>query len=530
MKAVFNMEKSSTIEKIEKLISANKYTDARSLFEEYADSGNMGKEYAEMYIKILRLNKDFDKALDEAYKLLDSGAMDAAIFTELGLICQETHQYEKAIKYFEEALELEPDKTQILFETGKAYKNMRDYSMASRKFEDALAGGYSGTDIHRELGWTYYWLGEYDNAAGAHSKILTDPGESEFFRNTIKNELEFFERKDAIASKLRRLRVCLTTDCNIKCIMCEIFNRSWTIPRRIVDEIISFFPYLEYVQWLGGEVFMYEHFEELFCRAIEYPELWQMINTNGLLLDDNWIKKILDNNVVLDLSIDGITKTTYEKIRRGAKFDDLTQILEKIKDYRKRSEYMVNRYNNRIFITMNFTVMRSNYREISGLPEFARDYGIDVIYLNPIQGDYGKENIFVHGDQEALKQVKMGAGRINEKAKTYGLEVHDLLPHSDTGEENERTGIGVDNISRLHQGIDCCLPWQQLFIHDDGRVKPDCLCLKEIGNIGQNSLTEIWNGDMMRSYRKSLINNSCSGFCNERCLSGCIDKKHLGFG
>ena len=89
--------------------------------------------------------------------------------------------------------------------------------------------------------------------------------------------------------------------CNLKCIMCEnIKSVPWELPDNTKNEIIELMPYLEQVNWLGGEVFLYKHFDELFDIAHKY-NVKQIISTNALLLSDKVIEKLVDYNVELSI-------------------------------------------------------------------------------------------------------------------------------------------------------------------------------------------------------------------------------------
>jgi len=71
----------------------------------------------------------------------------------------------------------------------------------------------------------------------------------------------------------------------------------------------------------------------------------------------------------------------------------------------------------------------------------------------------------------------------------------------------------------------CYLPWQCLFIANNS-VRPESDCLKAVENADKNSLEEIWNGKIMRTYRRNILNN-CFDWCNYRCVSGLISEKDL---
>lgn len=67
----------------------------------------------------------------------------------------------------------------------------------------------------------------------------------------------------------------------------------------------------------------------------------------------------------------------------------------------------------------------------------------------------------------------------------------------------------------------CPMPFYQMVIHSDGKVSPCCVDYKKgvcVGDITQNSLKEIWNGDKYRKLRQDLLENqSMVGLACEAC-------------
>ena len=59
----------------------------------------------------------------------------------------------------------------------------------------------------------------------------------------------------------------------------------------------------------------------------------------------------------------------------------------------------------------------------------------------------------------------------------------------------------------------------------ENRVKFDCYCFDEIGDVEKNSLEEIWNGQAAQKYRKMII-EGCYERCSELCLNGLVPQIH----
>jgi MoaA/NifB/PqqE/SkfB family radical SAM enzyme len=363
------------------------------------------------------------------------------------------------------------------------------------------------------------------------------PDDSPFLYNMILNEIEMTQKKTFLESKPRQLGVNLTHNCNIRCRMCFYPNSPWDIPQNTVGEIKEYFPYLQRVFWQGGEPFFSPYFKELFEKASGNPNLRQTIITNGLLIDEDWAKKLVSNKVTIVFSIDGITKETYDYIRTGARYENLVEILNILNKHRK--EYFENKnicpYN---FETiMQVTIMRYNYREINGFLDFAKKHKFDALNIIPIQNVFGQENIFFHKDAEALEYLAKITPKMQREAKHYRIRFQNQLPQ--VGDLNaqrntlgERKGInsfGKDNGRIKNSALACYWPWYSLFILFEGRVKPYGFCRNDVEwDLKDHSLQEIWNNKMMQTYRKKIIENDNGDFCDSRCVSGIIAKKELG--
>jgi len=187
------------------------------------------------------------------------------------------------------------------------------------------------------------------------------------------------ERKITLSSKPLKLNVVLTTRCNLNCLMCEVRRIPWQIPEKVIGEVISLFPYLREIIWQGGEVFLLDYFKGLLERATPYPDLTHDITTNGHLIDEEWMSMLNKINLNLNISIDGVTKQTYEYIRKGSKFEDLIRTLELINETKNQGE------GKRLVLVMIVTVMHSNYRELEKVIEFAKRFKFDRIILQPIK-------------------------------------------------------------------------------------------------------------------------------------------------
>jgi len=309
--------------------------------------------------------------------------------------------------------------------------------------------------------------------------------------------------------------------------MCHIWESPWQASDKTMKEIVGFFPYIEDMVWEGGEVLLMKGFDDIMKEACRHKHLKQTLFTNGLVLNENVIGKIINSRIDIVFSIDGVTKNTYEHIRKGGKFAQLLNNLTLIKKAKEISRGQIETYFNAI-------IMKSNYEEIEGFIDFAMEYNFNAITLTPIRGEFGDENIFEQNNAKALEFLRKVIPNATKKAKECGIILNNWLPglQSDSGKAQECGRASAQEKScgnpRLQEKgrMICHAPWQRLVVDSEGQVRPFVFCMdKWIGNTDKDSLEQIWNGQAIQEYRRRIINCDFKGLCQPECISGQVADK-----
>jgi MoaA/NifB/PqqE/SkfB family radical SAM enzyme/predicted negative regulator of RcsB-dependent stress response len=383
-------------------------------------------------------------------------------------------------------------------------------------------------------------------------------GDDIYLQNKVLNEIEILQGKLVLESKPTNLRVTLTNRCNLFCRMCYLHKRiAWDMPDAALEELDGFIPYLEQVIWQGGEVFLSKYFERLFAKAAGSTRLKQVVITNGLLIDERWADRFASaGHVELRLSIDGVTKQTYEAVRRGGNFSRLLGVLEMINRRKAQSH-------GRLETHMNFVVTKKNYHEIEKALEFAAEHefrnAVFVPVINPAHDD---GNTCYQSDPAIVREIAALYPRLQKKADEYGigfdyrLTEHCLEPSgaseeedakdraqiiaADPGpscscppvQENGRQNDPVKDCGRMGRaGLPFCrVPWQSMFIGEYNDVAPECICstvLKQ--DSPEFSLNRVWNGRFMQEYRSRMLDNRME-WCNRQCVSGLFPPQNREMG
>ena len=367
---------------------------------------------------------------------------------------------------------------------------------------------------YRDLAAGYCREGKYELAVKTLADYLkaTPRRDDEYIRNIVTNRMEYLGRKVVLESKPLTLNAVLTTKCNLRCRMCDTCGE-FELSAKTVDEIIALLPYARFAQWLGGEVFLFEHFERLFRKCLEYPGLVQGINTNGLLVTEKWLDILSDSQSSMSLvfSIDAVTRDTYEHIRRGASFRDLISRLE------LAARYVEKLGRSRLRVALNFIVMKSNYRELKDIVRFAKRYNVAEIQLNELikfspEDVYEEERI----DGEALGYIMDVLPDVGKEAASSCIDLDNWLSGTKPAahlEDKELSSPGHIN------DFSCRAPWDRLTISNLGYVYPHRFCVEPVGNIRESSIAEIWNSPKMQEYRRRIIEKDIASLCSGICAS-----------
>ncbi len=143
----------------------------------------------------------------------------------------------------------------------------------------------------------------------------------------------------------RQMEFALTNTCNLQCAMC---NGNWSSAIRsrregrpplesvygesFYEELAEFLPHLDDARFLGGEPFLGSEPLRVMEMLAELPRRARVtITTNGTIFTPR-VERILERlrpDVVV--SIDGASPATFDRIRVGARFDDVLENLDRFR-------------------------------------------------------------------------------------------------------------------------------------------------------------------------------------------------------
>lgn len=296
--------------------------------------------------------------------------------------------------------------------------------------------------------------------------------------------------------------------CNFRCTMCSVAD--FKSGKRCEDMGIELFEKrldelfgLIQISLVGlSELFLLHDSLEHMLKMCRDRKIWTNIATNGSLLHQrNWIEKLAGLNLdEIVVSIDGVTKNTFESIRVGSNF-------KRVCDNAKNLNNQFDLAGIRPKRTKMQTVLQAkNRNELYDFIPLARDLGFSAISFETEPFDWGsviwrKKNSSVTG---VLKSDEINA--LVSQGKDFEVEVGfvEIVQRYST----------LPNEHSL-----CSWPFSKIFISSDDRVVPCCHISNpdhfEIGSgIGDdNSVIDVWNGEDYRGFRQSHISGNIPEAC-----------------
>ncbi|MFC2091884.1 tetratricopeptide repeat protein, partial [Elusimicrobiota bacterium] len=241
-------------------------------------------------------------AIDELKCALDKGYCGEEVYSNMGRIYKDMGEYGRSADELNRALDINPDNIALYKQLSEVFTKMSDIGSAIKILKICREKFPDEWDIYLSLGRIYRSNGDQVSAVDNFKKALSikDLSEKEWMANRILNEIEFTGKEILLDSRPVSLTVVLTTWCNLACAMCtRIKNKPATLSFETVKSVYSLLPYIQAVDWQGGEVFILDYFRQLFKDVSEFPHIRQTITTNALLINREWAEILSESNIRL---------------------------------------------------------------------------------------------------------------------------------------------------------------------------------------------------------------------------------------
>ena len=284
-----------------------------------------------------------------------------------------------------------------------------------------------------------------------------------------------------------------TTACNLKCPECPSGLRAFTRPTGNLKEdffnstMDSLYKELIYlIFYFQGEPYINPKFLDMVKYAHD-KGIYTITSTNGHFLNDENAKKTIESGLDrMIISVDGTTQEVYENYRKAGKLEHVLQGAKNIVHWKKKLG------SSKPHLIFQFLVVKPNEHQIPEIYKLAKEIGIDEVKLKTAQVyDFAEGNPLIPTIDKYARYKEMDNGKWEVK--------NELLNH-------------------------CWKLWHACVITWDGIVVPCCFdkdATHRLGDLKQQTFTEIWNSEKYNMFRKKLLKGRDKiDICNN-CTEGC---------
>ena len=297
--------------------------------------------------------------------------------------------------------------------------------------------------------------------------------------------------------------------CNLECPFCTIYPR--VEPSLTGDEVLRIIRQAKELSGRGFNISLSGGEPTIYKPLFDCLELAHQLGvnfgftTNGLALTKTNIQRILACDPFnINVSLESVDPKINDSLRPME--NSTARTLAAIENLVAEKE----RIGARVSIIIKPTIMEQNYR---GLPELARHFGKNSpvqIHMQPYVGKTGDR--FWVQDKANLRRVLDELIALREQ----GYRLIGDRPQFDRFYEylSDPPAATIRRFDLNGEKRNCDIGLRTLYVEPNGDVF-FCDYLKPIGNIRQNSLSELYYGTNAAGQRKTMI--TCNIDCQQTC-------------
>lgn len=363
--------------------------------------------------------------------------------------------------------------------------------------------------------------------------------------NKIIMEVELYQKKSDVHFYPTKIQVEHSTICNAKCIMCthyftNNYKRSF-IDDKAIESIIPILPYIDKILLHGvGEAFLHPNIEKYLKLYAEYGVEVSCV-TNMTRMSPGLAEEIGKTFKSITISCDGASKETFEGIRRGVSFESFCDNIRLLHKLQPSLE-----------LRFNVVCMRQNIVEMPRIIELAAELGVSAVGISGLIAQKVLDNledeirfypkVATHYLKEAISRadelgIKMlqfpeyvfslesdntfeqELNIINQKpfyhTEEFQEELYQRYRKMDVVKPTEQANLSSYAQKSLYgcEGI-CDYIVESPFVGVTGEVTTCCIDgIHIMGDLKQNSFTEIWNNEVYRRMREMFFEGCLPKYC-----------------
>lgn len=280
----------------------------------------------------------------------------------------------------------------------------------------------------------------------------------------------------------------ICSQCNLSCIHCNDLLKNEKNITIATEKLVRFHKNMtkrfgcNQAIITGGEPSLHKDFYYIIENLAKISDV--LITTNGTVLNSEKIATILssNSNVILQISVDGLSKETFEKVRGNNVHHVVFNLIDTLVNYGVGKQ-----------VGISMTILKNNVNEVMSMVDFCEEKKLGYIHF-PTLLPCGK----------ALSSWKEIAPSVEEQLR---VEEELFLRISKTETELQISSNRLEQIlSRIIPGYMDCKESFTLKVKPDGSIMPCPVAYKDehkIGNIDDEGVE-----DVLLEHLKKIKNNS----------------------
>ena len=282
------------------------------------------------------------------------------------------------------------------------------------------------------------------------------------------------------------VRIEPASACNLRCSHCPtgVFSMPRTIMKpdlfeRCVTELAKHVPPIRVVSlYQGGEPFLNKRFLEMPRKVKETGVKLVKTISNGMLIRPEWIDEVVTSGLdLIEISLDGQSPDESNVVRVRSDYERIVEVVHKLVEAKKR-------------LNPDFRVCISNTQF-----QDPADYDPEIDFPEPAA--YLRQAF-----SKIAEDLEFNANWARLWPSALPADGYDLLLDDRPRERPKRCDLLDDmlNIRADGQVVACCY---------------DLTSISELGNIKDQTLEEIWNGEAAREFRLQFEAGNYPDLCKE---------------
>jgi MoaA/NifB/PqqE/SkfB family radical SAM enzyme len=348
--------------------------------------------------------------------------------------------------------------------------------------------------------------------------------------NTIVSTSDKLLSRERVWAKPLRIHLEVNDFCNLKCPHCPRENpmipkNTGHIPVEAIRNLEPWFRHATYVGLAGnGEPFLHPDIMEILRIVIGAGATPSVISNATLWKRYNIVDQLAGiGPMLLNVSIDGGTKATFEKWRLKANFDEVRENLIELRQAKERK--------NTPFPIINFIscLMKDTIGEVEQIVDLAAETGSSVVIF---QNMYPYNKLMDDARVKDMEECRRAIAKARRRAAPHGIRI-DWLPMSVdvdergieggsygeiTSEDVERriakgdASPAANGTTRAHYHCDNIM--HQIHVNVKGEIKYCCFWTEgSVGDLTKDDFGDLWNSPQWQSLRRALKDGKKPGPC-----------------